>query len=70
MASPSRTLILCCLLLGTSACAWMPRELNLTPLWFHRLDADGSMLEWDLAWPIFHYERTTDGGDDFRVRPL
>lgn len=48
----------------------MPRELNLTPVWFHRMDAAGNMLEWDAAWPILHYERTSDGGDDFRVRPL
>ena len=48
----------------------MPRELNLTPLWFHRLDENGDVLEWDAAWPLLHYERTPEGGDDFRVRPL
>ena len=48
----------------------MPRELNLTPVWFHRMDAEGNMLEWDAAWPILHYEQTADGGDDFRIRPL
>lgn len=48
----------------------MPRELNLTPLWFHRCDAEGNVLEWDAAWPILHYERTPEGGDDFRIRPL
>jgi hypothetical protein len=51
-------------------CALMPRELNLTPLWFHRLDEHGDVLEWDALWPILHYERTPAGGDDFRVRPL
>lgn len=55
---------------ATSACALMPRELNLTPVWFHRLDEQGHMLEWDAAWPILHYERTAGGGDDFRIRPL
>ncbi len=48
----------------------MPRELNLTPLWFHRLDAEGNVLEADALWPILHYERTAEGGHDFRVRPL
>lgn len=65
-----RTLIACLALFAVGGCAWMPRELNLTPLWFHRLDADGSMLEWDCLWPVLHYERTPEGGDDFRVRPL
>ena len=48
----------------------MPRELNLTPLWFHRLDEQGNLLEADCLWPIIHYEQTTEGGDDFRIRPL
>ena len=51
-------------------CALMPRELNLSPLWFHRLDEHGDPLEWDCLWPIFHYEQTPEGGDDFRIRPL
>lgn len=75
MARPSRSSLqsLTCL---TAACAMlascsvMPRELNLSPLWFHRLDAAGNVLEWDAAWPILHYERTAAGGDDFRIRPL
>lgn len=63
------------MLLGLAAtmcasCAWMPRELNLSPLWFHRLDEQGEVLEYDLLWPIVHYERTPAGGDDFRIRPL
>lgn len=65
-----RSLLACLAFFATSACALMPRELNLTPFWFHRLDAQGHMLEWDAAWPILHYERTAEGGDDFRVRPL
>ena len=48
----------------------MPRELNLSPVWFHRCDGDGNVLEWDCAWPLLHYERTPGGGDDFRIRPL
>src|SRR5687767_12553133 len=57
-----------CLLLA--GCALLPAELNLSPLWYHRCDEDGEPLEWDLLWPIFHYERTPQGGDDFRIRPL
>ncbi|MCU0864747.1 MAG: hypothetical protein MUC36_13195 [Planctomycetes bacterium] len=66
----SRSVLACLALLATSACAVMPRELNLAPFWFHRLDDDGKLLEWDAAWPFLHYERTPEGGDDFRVRPL
>ncbi len=53
-----------------TGCALMPAELNLTPLWFHRLDEHGELLEMDALWPIVHYERTPEGGDDFRIRPL
>jgi hypothetical protein len=60
-------LLACCPMAG---CAWLPSELNLAPLWFHRLDENGEVLEWDLLWPIVHYERTPEGGDDFRIRPL
>ena len=70
MARRSRILLASVLLLGTSACSLMPRELNLPPLWFHRLDEEGELLECDLLWPIVHYERTPTGGDDFRIRPL
>ena len=70
MARRSRSLLACAALLASSACALLPRELNLAPLWFHRTDADGEVLEWDFLWPILHYERTPDGGDDFRIRPL
>ena len=62
--------IACAALLLASGCAVMPRELNLSPLWFHRLDAQGEVLEWDCLWPILHYEQTAEGGDDFRIRPL
>jgi hypothetical protein len=65
-----RILLASLLPLATSACALLPRELNLTPLWFHRLDRDGQLLECDALWPIVHYERTAAGGDDFRIRPL
>lgn len=70
MAGRRRTLIACSSLLALTACAVLPRELNLSPLWFHRLDEAGEVLEWDCLWPILHYERTAAGGDDFRVRPL
>ncbi|MFM1873001.1 MAG: hypothetical protein RL398_2423 [Planctomycetota bacterium] len=53
-----------------SGCSALPREVNLSPLWFHRTDEAGEVLEYDLLWPIVHYERTAAGGDDFRIRPL
>lgn len=56
--------------LVSSSCAILPRELNLSPVWFHRVASDGTVLEWDCLWPILHYERTPEGGDDFRIRPL
>jgi len=70
MARSSYLLCLLFAVLISGGCSLMPRELNLTPLWFHRLDGNGELLEWDAAWPILHYERTADGGDDFRVRPF
>ena len=54
----------------TGGCALMPRELNLSPIWFHRLDENHEPLEWDALWPLLHYERTPEGGDDFRIRPF
>lgn len=56
--------------LATGACATLPRELNLSPFYRHRLAEDRSLLELDVAWPIVHYERTPSGGDDVRLRPL
>ena len=53
-----------------AGCSAVPRELNLSPLWFHRMDAEGNLLEWDAAWPLVHYERPPDGGADLRIRPL
>lgn len=53
-----------------AACSLMPSELNLSPLYFHRLDEQGALLELDVLWPIVHYEQTPQGGDDFRLRPL
>jgi hypothetical protein len=57
-------------MLLAGGCAWMPREVNLAPLWFHRADEQGALLEWDLLWPLVHWERAPDGGEDFRLRPL
>lgn len=56
--------------LANGSCGALPLELNLSPLYRHRLDTDRSLLELDVAWPIVHYERTPTGGDDLRVRPL
>jgi hypothetical protein len=54
----------------TVGCTWLPAEFNLSPVYRHRLDERGAVLELDVLWPIVHYERTPDGGDDFRIRPL
>jgi hypothetical protein len=70
MARPSRNLTAALAALLAAGCSAIPRELNLAPLWFHRMDAEGNLLEWDAAWPLVHYERTADGGDDLRIRPL
>ena len=48
----------------------MPGELNFFPLYRHRLDPDGTVLELDTLWPLFHFERRNDGGSDFRIRPF
>ncbi len=58
------------LVTGLGACSILPAELNFSPLYRHRLDPDGSVREMDVLWPIFHYRKTEDGGDDFRIRPL
>ncbi len=62
------------LCLGTAVlapgCTLLPAEFNLSPLYRQRLAEDGSPLEWDVLWPIFHYERTPEGHDDFRIRPF
>src|SRR5690606_9714125 len=56
--------------LSAAGCTWLPREFNLSPVYRQRLAADGTLLELDVLWPLIHYERTPDGGDDFRVRPF
>ncbi len=58
------------LLAPSAGCTWLPAEFNLSPVYRHRLDERGDLLELDVLWPIIHYERTPDGGDDFRVRPF
>lgn len=70
MARTSQLLVVVLLCTMSGACSLMPRELNLTPFWFHRMDAEGNLLEWDAAWPIVHYEQTPEGGHDFRIRPF
>jgi hypothetical protein len=65
-----RRAVLLALLLPSTGCSFLPAEFNLSPLYRQRLDRDGSVLEWDCLWPIFHYERTAEGFDDFRIRPL
>lgn len=53
-----------------TGCALLPDEFNLSPIYRHRMDADGSVREMDVLWPIFHYRKTEDDGWEFRVRPL
>ena len=53
-----------------TSCTWLPREFNLSPLYRQRLDVDGTPLEVDALWPLFHYERTPEGGHDCRIRPF
>ncbi len=67
---PIRGITACLLAITCAGCSLLPRELNLAPLWFHRLDEHGEVLEYDFLWPIVHYERTAQGGSDFRIRPL
>ena len=69
-AQLGRRVMCAALLAATTGCALMPGELNLSPIYRHRLDRDGSVREMDVLWPIFHYRKTEDGGTDFRVRPL
>ena len=57
-------------LLVAASCTWLPAEFNCAPLYRHRFDERGDLLELDVLWPLVHYERTPDGGDDWRVRPL
>ena len=58
------------LALCASGCGSLPSELNLAPFYRHRLADDRSLLELDVAWPLIHYERTAQGGDDLRIRPF
>lgn len=51
-------------------CSLLPAEFNLAPIYRHRIDADGRVLELDVLWPLVHYETTPDGGTDFRIRPF
>jgi hypothetical protein len=70
--SPHTRVVLALVIIAASlgSCAWMPSEFNLSPIYRHRLDRDGTVLEMDVLWPIIHYETTADGGTDFRIRPL
>jgi hypothetical protein len=56
--------------LGAGACGILPDEFNLAPLYRHRVAENGDLQELDVLWPIVHYERTPEGGADFRVRPF
>ena len=52
------------------SCSILPSEFNVSPVYRHRLDENGAVLEMDVLWPIFHFETLADGGTDFRVRPF
>jgi len=69
-ARGARAAVAAALLLGLSACTFLPAEFNMSPFYRHRLDENGEVLELDVLWPIVHYEQTPEGGDDFRIRPL
>lgn len=51
-------------------CSVLPSEFNLSPIYRHRLDEAGKVLEMDVAWPLIHYQATAEGGGDFRIRPF
>ena len=56
--------------LALTGCGILPSEFNLSPLYRHRLDEQGAVLEMDVLWPLIHYEKTAEGGGDFRIRPF
>ncbi len=58
------------MLAALTGCTILPNEFNLSPIYRQRLADDGTVLELDVAWPFVHYERTPDGGADFRIRPF
>jgi hypothetical protein len=63
--------VVCSLVLaGSTGCGVLPNEFNAIPLYRQRVAADGTVLEVDFLWPIYHYERTPYGGHDHRIRPL
>ena len=53
-----------------AGCGIFPAEMNLGPLYRHRLDGEGRLLDLDLLWPLIKYQRFPDGGWEFRLRPL
>lgn len=66
----ARRLASIALVFTAGGCGILPGELNLSPLYRHRLDQDGSVREMDVLWPVFHYRKTEDDGWEFRARPL
>ena len=55
---------------STGACGVLPNEFNAIPLYRHRVAPDGEVLEVDVLWPLYHFERRADGSSDVRVRPF
>lgn len=53
-----------------SACSLFPDELNLSPLYRHRVDPEGNLVELDFLWPIIHWAKDESGSTDTRLRPL
>ena len=49
-----------CLFVGS--CSLLPSEFNLSPIYRHRLDENGDVLEMDVLWPLIHYETLANGG--------
>jgi hypothetical protein len=65
-----RILVLVIAVAPLLSCALLPDELNLSPIYRHRRSSGGELLELDVAWPFLHFERTSTGGSDWRLRPL
>ncbi|MCB9889747.1 MAG: hypothetical protein H6836_09245 [Planctomycetes bacterium] len=65
-----RTTTIWVLASNLTGCSLLPSEFNLSPLYRHRLDEHGKVLEMDVLWPVVHYEALAKGGSDFRIRPF
>ncbi len=65
-----RWLLGLCGLLVLGGCGVLPDEFNLSPLYRHRIDPAGNLVELDVLWPLVHWEQDEAGTTDTRLRPL